>query len=138
LWCGDHLIYVIVAPKRFVFSTSCTLCFSTITNSPCHNVVHFMQWPNLSLSAPHFVVASITLVDFSHCANGFGGACNWLNDSFVWCDLQALCLKLMSFSLFISQSLTQPSTSPIHQRGPCCKDWSFLEAFACNGCLNKN
>jgi hypothetical protein len=47
LWCGDHLFYVIVAPKRFVFPTSCTLCFalcfSTIINSPCHIVVHFMQ-----------------------------------------------------------------------------------------------
>jgi len=118
LWCGDHLFYVIVAPKRFVFSTSCTLsftlCFSTIINSPCCIVVHFMQWPNLSFGAPHFVVAYLTLVDFSHCANGFRGVCNWLNDHFVWCDLQALCLKLILFSLFISPSLTQPSTSSIH------------------------
>jgi len=118
LWCGDHLFYVIVAPKRFVFSTSCTLSFtlffSTIIDSPCRIVVHFMQWPNLSFGAPHFVVAYLTLVDFSHCANGFGGVCNWLNDHFVWCDLQALCLKLILFSLFISPSLTQPSTSSIH------------------------
>jgi hypothetical protein len=99
--CGDHLFYV--------FSASCTLCFalcfSTIINSPCPIVVHFMQWPNLSLGAAHFVVAYVTLVDFSHCANGFGGVCNWLNDHFVWCDLQALCLKLILFSLFTSLSL---------------------------------
>jgi len=119
LWCGDHLFYVIVAPKRFVFSMSYTLCFalcfSTIINSPCHIVLHFMQWPNLSLGAPHFVVAYVILVDFSHRANGFGGVCNWLNDHFVWCDLEALCLKLILFSLFISPSLTQPSTSSIHK-----------------------
>jgi hypothetical protein len=42
-----------------------------------------MQRPNLSLGAPHFVVAYVTLVDFSHCANGFGGVCNWLTD----CDV---------------------------------------------------
>jgi hypothetical protein len=60
-------------------------------------------------------VAYVTLVDFSHCANGFGGGiCNWLIDHFVWSDLQALCLKLMLFSLFMSQSLTQPSSS-IHK-----------------------
>jgi hypothetical protein len=36
------------------------------------------------LGAPHFVVAYVTLVDFSHCANGFGGGiCNWLIDHFV-------------------------------------------------------
>jgi hypothetical protein len=114
LWCGDHLFYVIVAPKRFVFSISCTLCFalcfSTIINSPCHIVVHFMQWPNLSLGAPHFVVADVTLVDFSHCANDLVAIKKTLTLCFSYLLCYCISVSLFFCCMFETKSFGKQQT----------------------------
>ncbi len=82
-WQSSHLCFE--DPKRFVLSTlPFVLCVFfviinfhiTLLNISCNDDI-------LYVSAPHFVVACVPILGFSHYASGFDHVGSWVNVDFV-------------------------------------------------------